>query len=31
MNKHKTRLRQYFNERIGFNAYVGRLIRPSKR
>lgn len=31
MNKHKTRLRQNFNERIGFNAYVGRLIRPSKR
>lgn len=31
MNNHKTRLRQNFNERIGFNAYVGRLIRPSKR
>jgi hypothetical protein len=30
MNSHKTRLRQNFNDQIGFNAYVGRLIRPSK-
>jgi len=27
MLTHKTRLRQYFSERIGFNAYVGRLIK----
>jgi hypothetical protein len=31
MLNHKTRLRQNFNDRIGFNAYVGRLIKPSKK
>lgn len=30
MNSHKTRLRQKFNDQIGFNAYVGRLVRPTK-
>jgi hypothetical protein len=28
---HKTRLRQNFSERIGFNAYVGRLIKSAKQ
>lgn len=28
---HKNRLRQNFSERIGFNAYVGRLMKPTKR
>jgi Calcineurin-like phosphoesterase len=27
---HKMRLRQNFSERIGFSAYVGRLVKPSK-
>jgi Calcineurin-like phosphoesterase len=31
MTNHRTRLRQHFNERIGFNAYVGRLIKSGKR
>jgi hypothetical protein len=32
MNNHKSRLRQNFNDQIGFNAYVGKLVRsPSKR
>lgn len=27
LNGHKTRLRQSYNERIGYNAYIGKLIR----
>lgn len=30
MLNHKTRLRQSFNDRIGFNAYVGRLLRQKR-
>ena len=31
MINYKNKLRQHFNERIGFNAYVGRLIKPIKQ
>lgn len=31
VNSHRTRLRQGFNDRIGLNAYVGRLVKPTKR
>lgn len=31
MQSHKNKLRQNFSERIGFNAYVGRLIKPKKK
>lgn len=27
---HKTRLRKHYSERLGFNAYVGRLVKPSR-
>jgi len=27
---HRTRLRNSFSERIGYNAYVGRLVKPTK-
>ncbi|MER9771196.1 metallophosphoesterase [Mesorhizobium sp. M0220] len=30
LNHHKSRLRQSFNERIGFNAYIGRFIKTNK-
>ncbi|WP_108461481.1 metallophosphoesterase [Devosia naphthalenivorans] len=30
INSHKTRLRQGFNDKIGYNAYVGRLVRTPK-
>jgi hypothetical protein len=30
LNQHKTRLRQNYSDRIGFNAYIGRLMKPKK-
>lgn len=31
MVNHKARLRKSYSERLGFNAYVGRLVKPPKR
>lgn len=30
LSTHKTRLRQHYSERIGFNAYIGRLIKKGR-
>ncbi len=30
INRHRTRLRQNFSDRIGYNAYVGRLMKSKK-
>lgn len=30
LNNHRARLRKHFTDRIGFNAYVGRLVKISK-
>lgn len=31
LNNHKARLRKHYTDRIGFNAYVGRLVKPGKK
>jgi hypothetical protein len=30
INNHRTRLRQSYSDRIGFNAYIGRLVKGQK-